>query len=158
MEGKLLVMFLDLLVLGALGWTVYIMRNLAAQIKIIREGRSELQVLLGQLNLHISNAQASVEGMKKLADEKAKILQKQIEDANEAADELQFIQKASDNVAHRLERLTGMATATLKAEDELRAGPAALHSTPQTQRTPSKAERDLADALTARRSAKALGE
>lgn len=158
MEGKLLVMFLDLLVLGALGWTVYIMRNLAAQIKIIREGRTELQVLLGQLNLHISNAQASVDGMKKLADDKAKDLQKQIESATAIADELQFIQKASDNVAQRLERLTGTATGLLSA-DELKpaAQPQHNNATTAAPRTLSKAERELADALAARKS-KASGE
>jgi len=142
-------MFLGVLVLAALGWTVYTMRNVSTQIKIIREGKTELQVLLQQLNMHIANAQGSVENMKKLADDKAKTLQKQVDDAREVAQELQFIQKAADNVAQRLEKLTGAAAAPIKDEE------------PKMQtagRQMSKAEKELADALAARRSAKAGGE
>lgn len=149
MEGKLLLMFLDLVVLAALGGTVYFMRNLSANIKIIREGKTELQQLLGQLNIHISNAQMSVESMKKLADEKAKILQKSIDDANGMIDEMQYIQRAADNVAQRLEKLTGEAATPVKAD---------IESKPATaSRTVSKAEKELAEAM-ARRAGKAIGE
>ncbi len=145
-----LMMFLDILVLAALGWTIYTMRNLAVQIKVIREGKTELQVLLQQLNMHIASAQTSVDNMKKLADDKARTLQKQVDDAQEVAQELQFIQKAADNVAQRLEKLTGAAAAPIRAEEE---------KTPQAAGRPvSKAEKELADALAARRSAKAGGE
>lgn len=146
---KILLMFLDLIVLAALGATMYTMRSLTTQIRIIREGRSELQQLLGQLNIHISNAQAGIEGMKRLADDKAKNLQKQIDAASSVADELQFIQKAADNVAHRLEKLTEQAAEPIKQDHEAKLAPS---------RTVSKAERELADALVARRNQKALGE
>jgi TolA-binding protein len=147
-----LMMFLDVLVLAALGWTIYTMRTLAAQIKIIREGKTELQVLLQQLNMHISNAQGSVESMKKLADDKAKILQKQVTEASTVIEELQYIHKAADNVAQRLEKLTGTAAAPMR-ENEAKAEAAATAAS----RPISKAEKELAEALAARRS-KVSGE
>lgn len=138
MEGKLLLMFLDLLVLCALGGTIYYLRNVSISIKVIREGKTELQQVLQQLNLHISNAQQSIENMKKLADDKGKFLQKQVDTATAVIDELQYIQKAADNVAQRLEKLTGQVSVA-KEEPAPAAGGM------------SKAEKELADAVAARR-------
>lgn len=145
MEGKLLLMFLDLLVLSALGGTIYYLRNVSISIKVIREGKTELQQVLQQLNLHISNAQLAIENMRKLSEDRGKVLQKQMDTASAVIDELQYIQKAADNVAVRLEKLTGHAgTATAKEES----------SRPSV----SKAEKELADAMAARRTNKAVGE
>jgi hypothetical protein len=144
MEKNVLIL-MDLLVMCGLAGTIFFMRRVYGSIKIIREGRTELQQLLQQLNIHISNAQHSIDNMNKLADEKAKVIQRQIENANAAIDELQFIQRAADNVAQRLENATG--TASTARED----APA------KTNKTMSKAEKELADAMAARR-AKAAGE
>jgi hypothetical protein len=141
MEGKLLLMFLDLLVLSALGTAIYYLRQVSSSIKIIREGKTELQQVLQQLNIHISNAQNAIENMRKTADEKGKFLQKQADTASAIIDELQYIQKAADNVALRLEKLTGQASVNLQT-DEVESKPAA---------TMSKAEKELADAMSARR-------
>lgn len=151
MDDKLLLVLMDVLVLAALGVTMYMMRNVSASIRVIREGKTELQQLLQQMNLHISNAQHAIEEMNKLADNKAKLIQKQIDGATAAVDELQFIQRAADNVAQRLEKLTGQAAAPMKSEDD------APPSKPA--RTMSKAEKELADAMAARRTgSKAAGE
>lgn len=147
---KLLLMFLDIVVLGALAGMMYYMRNMTASLKVIREGKTELQQLLQQLNIHISNAHSSVEGMKKLADDKAKTLQRQIDTAGSVAEELQFIQKAADNVAQRLEKLTGQAAAPIRQDQD--------EPAKATGRQVSKAEKELADALAARRAQKAAGE
>lgn len=152
MDGKLLLMFLDVLVLAALGGTVYMMRNLISSIKVIRDGKTELQQHLQQLNIHISNAQMSIESMKKLADEKGRALQKNIDEATSVIEELQFIQKAADNVAQRLEKLTENASAPVKADTEAR-----ITAATKPQQPLSKAEKELADAM-ARRAGKAIGE
>jgi len=141
MENKLLLIFMDILVLLALGGTMYFLRRISGSIQVIRQGKSELQQLLQQMNIHISNAQHAIENMNKLADEKGKVIQKSIENANAAIDELQFIQRAADNVAQRLEKLAGGQTANLP---ELTAERAAL-------RNVSKAEKELSDAMAARR-------
>jgi tRNA A37 N6-isopentenylltransferase MiaA len=146
-ESKLLLVLLDLAVLCALGGTIYYLRSVANSIKIIREGKTELQQVLQQLNLHISNAQHAIENMNKLADSKAKILQKHSDAASSVIDELQYMQKAADNVAQRLEKITGNAPLP-KDTDEPKL-PARTGM--------SKAEKELADALAARRS-KAAGE
>lgn len=151
MESKLPLILLDLLVLGALGWTMYYMRRISGSIKVIREGKTEMQQLLQQLNVHVSNAQHAIENMNKLADSKAKIMQKNIEEASAVIDELQFIQKAADNVALRLEKLTRDGSAPIRDEEPKRATPQA------PARTISKAEKELADAMAARR-AKGQGE
>jgi hypothetical protein len=146
---KTILILMDLLVIGALGVTMIFMRRVYGSIKVIREGKTELQQLLQQLNVHISNAQHSIDNMNKLADEKAKTIQKQIENATAAIDELQFIQRAADNVAQRLEKVTGDA-ATNRTD-------AAAAQAKQQVRPMSKAEKELADAMAARR-AKAAGE
>jgi hypothetical protein len=153
MESKSLILLLDLLVLVALGGAIVYMKALLSNIKVIREGKTELQQLLQQLNVHISNAQHSVDSMKKLADDKAKVIQKLIENATASAEELQFIQKAADNVAQRLEKLTGQAAVPIKndQEEQLKAKTAAT-------RPLSRAEQELTDAIAARRNSKALGE
>lgn len=150
MENKWMLLIMDLLVLGALGITMYYMRNLYASIKVIREGKTELQQLLQQLNIHVSNAQHAIENMQKLADDKAKTIQKQIDNAGSAIEELQFIQRAADNVAQRLEKLTGSTAqnAPLAAKPEMQ-----ITGT-KPPRNVSKAEKELADAI-ARRTAKA---
>jgi len=151
MDGKLILVLMDVLVLIALGVTMYMMRNVSSSIRVIREGKSELQQLLQQLNIHISNAQHAIEEMNKLADNKAKLIQKNIDEATAAADELQFIQRAAENVAQRLERGTGQTAAPMKTEEDA--------SKPQkATRAMSKAEKELADVMAARRAGKVAGE
>lgn len=145
MENKIVLMFMDLLVLLALGGTMYFLRRISSSIQVIRDGKTELQQLLQQMNIHISNAQHAIENMNKLADEKGKQVQKSIENANAAIDELQFIQRAADNVAQRLEKLT--------AGQSSGSGPelTATRSATVSERPMSKAEKELSDAMAARR-------
>ena len=141
MENKLVLIIMDILVLLALGGTMYFLRRISGSIQVIRQGKSELQQLLQQMNIHISNAQHAIENMNKLADEKGKAIQKNIEGANAAIDELQFIQRAADNVAQRLEKLAGGQTAAMPE----------LTATKTAPRNVSKAEKELSDAMAARR-------
>lgn len=142
MENKIVLIFMDILVLLALGGTMYFLRRISSSIQVIREGKSELQQLLQQMNLHISNAQHAIENMNKLADEKGKAIQKNIDNANAAIDELQFIQRAADNVAQRLERLAGGGQNNPAPE---------LKADKPVARTMSKAEKELQEAMAARR-------
>ncbi len=144
MENKLVLIIMDMMVLLALGSTIYFMRRISTSIKVIRDGKSELQQLLQQLNIHISNAQHAIENMNKLADDKAKVIQKQIDSAVTATDELQFIQRAAENVAGRLEKLTGQVLPKAEENSAPKAAP----------RMMSKAEKELADAMAARRGGK----
>lgn len=145
MHDKLILILMDILVLLALGGTMYFLRRISGSIGVIRQGKTELQQLLQQLNVHISNAQHAIENMNKLADDKGKAIQKQIENANAAIDELQFIQRAADNVAQRLERLAG---SNQSSEPENRTAKPAPRV---PARSMSKAEKELADAMAARK-------
>lgn len=160
MDDKVILMLMDVAVLIALGVTMYMMRNVSSSIKVIRDGKSELQGLLQQLNLHISNAQHAIEEMRKLADERAKFIQKQIDNAGSAIEELQYIQRAADNVAQRLEKLTGQAAAPIKDDEKsiAAASSAASSAAGKSGKFMSKAEKELADAIAARRGGKATGE
>lgn len=151
MEDKIILVLMDFIVLVALGVTMFMMRNVSSAIKIIRDGKSELQTLLQQLNIHISNAQHAIEEMRKLADDRAKFIQKQIDNAGSVIEELQYIQKAADNVAHRLEKLTGQAAAPIKDDEN-------TGTVKKTSQPMSKAEKELADAIAARRAGTAKGE
>lgn len=153
MEDKMILMLMDLIVLVALGVTIFMMRNVSTSIKVIRDGKTELQTLLQQLNIHISNAQHAIEEMRKLADDRSKMIQKQIDNAGSVIEELQYIQKAADNVALRLEKLTGQAAAPIK-DDEKDVAVASKSS----GKFMSKAEKELADAIAARRAGTVKGE
>lgn len=155
MENKLILILMDILVLSALGATMYMMRNVSASIKIIREGKTELQQLLQQLNVYISNAQHAIDNMKNLADEKGRVIQKHIENATAATEELQYIQKAAENVAKRLEGLT------MQSSEPLKQGTAPLAAKAPgnaPQRLLSKAEKELANAMAVLKSGKGKGE
>lgn len=140
MQEKLFLILLDVVVLSALAGTIYYLRIVLNSIQVIRQGRTELQKILQELNIHISNAQGSIEGMKNVADSKAKTLQKQVDSASAVIEELQYIQKAADNVAQRLEKLTQQGATPMKGADD---------APVPTGR--SKAEQQLADVLASRR-------
>lgn len=158
MDDKLILMLMDFLVLVALGVTIFMMRNVSSSIRIIRDGKTELQGLLQQLNLHISNAQHAIEQMKKLADDRAGFIQKQIDNAGAVIDELQFIQKAADNVAQRLEKLTTQASGPVREDEKNLATAQGKNPATASTRNMSKAEKELADALAARRAAGKAGD
>lgn len=154
MEDKMILLMMDFVVLVALGVTIYMMRNVSASIKVIRDGKTELQGLLQQLNIHISNAQHAIEEMRKLADDRAKQIQKQVDHAGSVIEELQYIQKAADNVAQRLEKLTGQAAAPIKDESAAKE----QYAAPKQNKFMSKAEKELADAIAARRAGTQAGD
>ncbi|HEY1095659.1 MAG TPA: DUF6468 domain-containing protein [Alphaproteobacteria bacterium] len=130
---------LDALVIMFLMAAIYYMRIVAGAMKTIREGKTELQQVLKEMTLAIGKADETIQGMKRLADDKTRLLQKQMDGAQNLIEELKFINHSADHLAQRLTAKASAAPA-----------PAAAPAKPkiETPKAPaSKAEKDLAAAL-----------
>ncbi len=149
--NSVLMSVLDGLVILTLLFAIYYMRIVAKAMSVIRQGKSEMQQVLKEMTGAIAKAEDTIQGMKRLADDKGRGLQKQIDAASTMTDELTFINQASEQLAKRLEKNTaGMAPVKdLPSRDLARENAPAKPSAPVAM---SKAEKDLAAALAKRKS------
>jgi uncharacterized protein YoxC len=134
--NSVLMISLDLLVIVALLAAIYYLRTVSSGIKIIREGRTELQQILKEMTSSIQKADQTIQGMKNLADDKSRNLQKHMDQAEALAEELKFMIQSADQVAQRLVKSTEAAPMAKAAMAKQTSSVA-----------PSKAEQDLAEAL-----------
>lgn len=140
----MLMLVLDILVILMLAWAIYYMRIVASSVKTIRQGKTELQQVLKEMTNAIGKAEETIQGMKRLADDKGRLLQKQMDAAETVGDELKFINQAADALAKRLEKNTaGLGQAIAPATP-------AANKQSAAQGSMSKAERDLAAAMAKR--------
>jgi uncharacterized protein YoxC len=134
--SPMLIVTLDTVVIIALLVAIYYMRVVSGGLKTIREGRTELQQVIKEMTLSIHKADQTIQGMKNLADDKSRHLQKHMDQAEALIEELKFITQSADHVAQRLVKNTENTT------------PKAPAPKPTERAAPvSKAEKDLADAL-----------
>lgn len=138
MDPMVMVM-LDALVVVALAVTIYYMRIVSSAMNTIRQGRTELQQVLKEMTLAINKAEETIQGMKRLADDKGRSLQRQMDGAQTLIDELKFINQSADHLAEKLVKTTAAPPPLSPAgKTEARKAPAAGLS---------KAEKDLAAAM-----------
>ena len=140
---------LDILVVVTLLYAIYYMRIVARSILVIRQGKSEMQQVLKEMTGAIHKADEAIQGMKRLADDKGRILQKHIDGATNVTEELKFIMQAADTVAQRIEK--GTVTTKPEQAKPAAAKPAGLKPDMLASGM-SKAEKDLAAALAKRKS------
>lgn len=103
--SNLLSVILDVVVLMALGGTIYYAMRLSNALDNFRTQRSELKSLIADLGAHIDEAQNAIAGLKKASDVAADNLDDVVHDAKRMAQELKLINEASDAMADRLERV-----------------------------------------------------
>ncbi len=133
---------LDVLVIAVVLYAIYYLRIVAKSIVVIRQGKNEMQQVLKEMTLAIGKAEETINGMKRLADDRGRFLQKQMDAANTLTEELKFISQAAEQVAQRLEK------GTTSPETK----PVAVAAAKSTATAGmSKAEKDLADALAKRK-------
>ena len=147
--SPVIMVLLDVIVIIALMAAIYYLRIVARSIKIIREGRTELQQVLKEMTLAIGQAEETIQGMKRLADDKGRSLQKQMDSAQAMADELKFINQSANHLAQRLEKNV-VPTAVGPAKAPAAAKPVPARTAPSNAAM-SKAEKELADALAKRK-------
>lgn len=140
--NPLMLSLLDAVVVITLLYAIYYMRIVAKSMTIIREGKSEMQQILKEMTQAISKAEETVQGMKRLADDKGRSLQKQMDDAQHLAEELKFINQTANTMAQRLEKNTTSASQAAAAAKPAAAPVGGM----------SKAEKELAEAIAKRKS------
>lgn len=101
----LLKIVLDLLVLVALGVALYFGLRLTRALEVFRHARGEMAQMVVQLNRHIEQAQAAIDGLRTASAESGDRLQKNLKDARARAEELELMTAAGDSLARRLEGL-----------------------------------------------------
>ena len=95
---------LAILLIAAITVSIIVYRRLGT----IREGQSQLRILVNDLNKAVRDAQVSVSGLKQSAIEIEDRLHQKVQKATKLADELGMITEAGNNLADRIERgLTG---------------------------------------------------
>lgn len=131
-------MIIDLVILAALGATMYRAWQLSRQFEALQADRKAFEQMIQSLNLAASRAEAAIRGMKEAAAEAGDRLQDRINKARALSDELEIMVQAGDNLAERLNKLAeGGRKAASPAEEPATA--------PRT-----RAEKELMDALKAK--------
>jgi hypothetical protein len=98
---------LDALMTILLGCMIYFAWQLTRQLGRFREHRSDMMLLVQQLNGAIAAAQASVAELRDNIDIRREGLEKTVRSAMELSDELQLMVEAGNSLASRLERAAG---------------------------------------------------
>jgi len=107
MGTALLGIVMDLVVLVALGATLYYTIHLTKGLKAFKTHREAMQGLIGDLSQNIDSAQRAIENLKKTSNMAAQDLEGVLFDAKKMAAELRLINQTSDSLAGRLEKLAG---------------------------------------------------
>lgn len=105
MDGALIGMILDGIVLLFLAVTIFFSVRLSSNMAAFRSSRKELDKLVQDLSRNIDRAEAAIAGMKSASREAGAELQERMNKARIQADELNIMTEAGDNLAARLERL-----------------------------------------------------
>jgi hypothetical protein len=97
-------LLVDLVIAGLLVATIVYAVQLNRRIGLLRDGKEELEKLLGGFAEATQRAQVSVDGMRRAAGETGQDLQSLVAKAQELRDELKFIMETAEGVANRLEQ------------------------------------------------------
>ncbi|MFN3827069.1 MAG: DUF6468 domain-containing protein [Micavibrio sp.] len=104
MSSGLLGMMLDGLVLLFLAATIFFAVRLSVHLRQFREGRKDLEKLVGDLGSQIAKAEKSIETLKDSARDASRSLQQQLDEARAVADDLEIMTRGANNIADRLDR------------------------------------------------------
>lgn len=116
---------LDFLLVFTLGYCIVLERRLAA----VRKGQEGLSRTIGELNMAIAGAGASLRALKAATGEAATTLDERLKRARLHIDELSVLTASGERIAHRMEcaamQRGGMETATPSSASARAARPAA---------------------------------
>lgn len=94
---------LDLSILALLAGTVFYALRLSAQLKVLKDSKSDLEQLVSNLSINISRAHEAIQEMQDVAGTSGQELQDLIRDAQDLSQELQIITESGNNMADRIE-------------------------------------------------------
>jgi hypothetical protein len=104
MNESLLGLVLDGLVLVFLGATIMYAARLSKHLKNFRDGRKDLEKLIGDLSTQIMKAENSIEELKTSARDISRELQSQLDEARAMGDDLEIMTRGANNMADRLDK------------------------------------------------------
>ena len=129
---------MDVVILATLAATIFYALRLSGQLKILKDSRTQLELLVSNLAINITRAQEAIQEMHDVAGEASDRLQGAIKEAYGISEELQLITEAGENLADRItESATGKKTVAV-ANDEADEKPAFLRKD-----TPSVPQRKI---------------
>src|SRR5690606_27279245 len=134
----------DVLILGALAYTIYHCLHLSRQFNQMQADRKAFEALIQSLNVAASRAQTAVQSMKEAAMHSGDELQEKISRAAAIFDELEIIVQAGNSLA---DRLNGLAEKGRKAQTESVAIDIPAEEAPMPR---SRAEKELLEAMRAK--------
>ena len=137
-------LFFNIVILAALGVTIFYCLRLSAQFNQMRADRKAFDDLIKALNFASARAEASILAFKETAVGNGDILQEKINKSRAMADELEIMIQAGDSLADRLQSL---AEKTRKATTE---APAAAETKSAELQPRTRAEKELLEAVKAK--------
>lgn len=106
MDGNILSIVLDVIVLFGLAGTIFYCIRLSKALNNFRQYRQEFNTLVGALSKNIDQASLAIESLKNASFEAGEDLQKVVTNARALCDELQLMNDMGNSLANRLERLS----------------------------------------------------
>lgn len=145
-------LLLNILILVALGVTIFYCLRLSRQFNQMRADRKAFEALIQSLNLASARAEGSIHSFKEVAVGNGDILQDRINKARAMAEELEIMVQAGDNLADRLQTLAEKSrkasTDTSMPETKQPLAAEARYSPAAEPRT--RAEKELLEAIKAK--------
>ena len=111
---------MDILVLGCLGYTIYLALRLSKGLENFKSNRSALQGLIETLTQNIHRAESATIKLKEDSYETADELRSLIREAKEMKQDIELMTEAGDNLAKRLEGLAQAAPKNIIPQRETR--------------------------------------
>ena len=142
-------LLLNILILAALGVTIFYCLRLSRQFDQMRADRKVFETLIQGLNAASARAEASIKSFKEVAVGNGDILQDKINKSRAMADELEIMIQAGDSLADRLQ---GLAEKSRRASTDAPGQPEAKQPEkhPLAAEPRTRAEKELLDAVKAK--------
>jgi hypothetical protein len=140
-------LLLNLLILAALGVTIFYCLRLSRQFEQMRADRKVFETLIQGLNLASSRAEASIRSFKEVAVGNGDILQDKINKSRAMAEELEIMIQAGDSLADRLQAL---AEKSRRASTDAAESPEIQTRHSQATEPRTRAEKELLEAIKAK--------
>ncbi len=98
-------LLMDILVLSALGVTIFYAYRLSRSLDNFRRYRQDFSLVIQELSTNIESAQDAIEALKEASVKAGQDLHKSVREATHLADELELMNKSGNSLAERLEGL-----------------------------------------------------
>jgi len=142
----------NIIIIAALGATIYYCIRLSRQFAQMQADRRAFEALIQSLNVASARAEAAIRSLKEAALGSGGDLQEKIGNARAIFDELEIMIQAGDSLANRLQALAEKARRASGVADDQSTEELTATADPGEQQPRTRAEKELLEALRAKRS------